>query len=398
MPERIVSPTGRGLLLLDSHPTGCAANVARLRAEADEPADVPQDGPVAIVIGSSAGYGLAATIAGLVRHGIRGVGVCFERPPGRRTGTAGWYNTIATDALARELGHDFSFVNDDAFADTTKAGVLDLVAKRFGGVDYLIYSVAAPRRTDPRSGVTYQSVIKTLGGPFTTKSLAFDTDGGATLQEITVEPADEAEAAATVQVMGGEDWSRWVDALLERGLVRDGFRTVALTYIGSSVTAPIYRSGTIGAAKAHLEASAKGLTERLSAVGGSATTVVNGAAVTQASTAIPTIALYTSLLRSVLGPRMQSPVQQSVQLWDFLTGAEPAEVDDEGRIRLDGWELAPEVQAAVDDRWKIITPANLPELADLVWFRSQFRALYGFDVPGVDYAKPVDPDLPWPAA
>jgi enoyl-[acyl-carrier protein] reductase/trans-2-enoyl-CoA reductase (NAD+) len=397
MPERIVSPTGRGLLLLDSHPTGCAANVARLRAEAGEPAGDRTDGPVAIVIGSSAGYGLATTIAGLVRHGIRGVGVSLERPPGRRTGTAGWYNTIATGAIARELSHDFSFVNDDAFADTTKTSVLDLVAKRFGGVDYLIYSVAAPRRTDPRSGVTYQSVIKTLGGPFTTKSLAFDTDGGATLQEITVEPADEAEAAATVQVMGGEDWSRWVDALLERGLVRDGFRTVALTYIGSSVTAPIYRSGTIGAAKAHLEASAKGLAERLSAVGGNATTVVNGAAVTQASTAIPTIALYTSLLRSVLGAGMQSPVQQSVRLWDFLTGAESADVDDEGRIRLDRWELAPEVQAAVHDRWKVITPANLPELADLVWFRSQFRALYGFDVPGVDYTKPVDPDLPWPA-
>ena len=285
-------------------------------------------------------------------------------------------------------------MNDDAFADTTKTSVLDLIAKRYGGVDYLIYSVAAPRRTDPRSGVTYQSVIKTLGAPFTTKSLAFDTDGGATLQEITVEPAEEAEAAATVQVMGGEDWSRWVDALLERGLARDGFRTVALTYIGSSVTAPIYRSGTIGAAKAHLEASAKGLTERLAAVGGSATTVVNGAAVTQASTAIPTIALYTSLLRSVLGPRMQSPVQQSVQLWDALTGARPADLDDEGRIRLDGWELAPEVQSTIADRWQLITPDNLQEMADLVWFRSQFRALYGFDLPGVDYTQPVDPDLP----
>lgn len=396
MSERIVSPTGRGFLLLDSHPTGCFETVARMRAEVAQPGPLPTAPPTALVIGSSAGYGLAATIVGLARHGIRGLGVAFERPPGRRTATAGWYRTIATDAIAGELGRDFSFLNADAFADTTKTEVLDLIAKRFGGIDYLVYSVAAPRRTDPRTGITYQSVIKPLGAAHTTRTLEFDGDGTPVLREISAEPADDAEAAATVQVMGGEDWLRWIAALAERDLLRDGFRTVALTYIGSRLTSAIYRDGTIGAAKAHLEATADRLNERLSAVGGRALTSVNGAAVTQASTAIPGIALYVSLLRAVLGEQLQSPVEQSVQLWDQLTGARPVDLDEAGRIRLDRWELDPSVQASVAERWESITPATMTDLADVGWFRSQFRGLYGFDVPGVDYTRPVEPDQPWP--
>ena len=399
MTERIVSPTGRGFLLLDAHPSGCFQSVADMRAEVPAAAaEVEAARPVALVIGSSAGYGLATTIAGLARHGINGVGIAFERAPGRRTATAGWYRTIATSALATELGCDFSFVNADAFADSTKDEVLDLIAKRFGGLDYLVYSVAAPRRTDPRTGLTHQSVIKPLGKGHTTNTLEFDSDGGAVLREITAEPATDDEAAETVRVMGGEDWSRWITALADRDLLRIGFRTVALTYIGSSLTSAIYRDGTIGAAKQHLEQTVTELNERLEPLGGRALTSVNGAAVTQASTAIPGIALYVSLLRAVLGDRMQSPIEQSVRLWDQLTGATPYDLDDEGRLRLDRWELAPQTQADLAERWRSATPANITELADIGWFRAQFRGLYGFDVPGVDYQQPVDPDLPWPGA
>ena len=392
MAERIVSPTGRGFLLLDAHPTGCFRSVADLRPAAGGTAS----GRVALVIGSSAGYGLATTVAGLARHGIRGLGIGFERPPGRRTATAGWYRTIATDALAAELGCDFSFLNADAFADTTKAAALDLIAERFGGLDYLIYSVAAPRRTDPRTGTTYQSVIKSLGAVSATRTLEFDSDGTPALREIGVEPASDAETEATVKVMGGEDWSRWVTALGDRGLLRNGFRTVALSYIGSDLTSGIYRAGTIGAAKAHLEATALDLDKRLAEAGGRALTSVNGAAVTQASTAIPGIALYVSLLRGVLGDAMRSPMEQSIRLWEQLTGAQPLDLDEEGRIRLDRWELDPDVQAAVAERWRAITPETVADLADVGWFRAQFRGLYGFDVPGVDYGTPVEPDLPWP--
>jgi enoyl-[acyl-carrier protein] reductase/trans-2-enoyl-CoA reductase (NAD+) len=397
MSERIVSPTGRGFLLLDAHPTGCVRTVEQMRAEAGTPRAGTTPGPVALVIGSSAGYGLAATIAGLARHGIRGLGIGFERPSGRRTATAGWYRTIATDAMARELGCDFSFMNADAFADTTKQEALDFIAERFGGLDYLIYSVAAPRRTDPRTETTYQSVIKPLGAAYSTKTLDFDIDGTPTLRDVTLEPATEAEAEATVRVMGGDDWARWIDALTERGLPHDGFRTVGLTYIGSELNSGIYRSGTIGNAKGHLESTARELDKRLAPLGGRALTTVDGAAVTQASTAIPSIALYVSMLHAELGERFQSPIEQSLRLWDQLTGAKPFDVDDEGRLRLDDWELAPDVQAGVGERWRAITPDTVADLADLDWFRTQFRNLYGFDVPGVDYSRPVDPDQPWPA-
>jgi enoyl-[acyl-carrier protein] reductase/trans-2-enoyl-CoA reductase (NAD+) len=393
MSVRVIKPTGRGFLLLDSHPAGCTRTVAEM---VPQPAPAPRR--VALIIGSSAGYGLATTVAGLSRYGISGVGVAFERPPGRRTGTAGWYRTIATDELAAELGSDITFVNADAFADTTKDEVLDLVAKRFGGLDYLIYSVAAPRRVDPRSGETYASVIKPLGAAHTTRTLEFTSDGTAELREVTAEAATPEEAAATVKVMGGEDWGRWITALSARGLLNQGFQTVALSYIGSSLTSAIYREGTIGAAKHDLEQTASTLTQQLQPVGGRAFTSVNGAAVTQASTAIPGIALYVSLLRSVLGDKLQSPIEQSLRLWDQLTGAAPLDVDDQGRIRLDRWELSEDVQSAVSALWRDVTPETIADVAGVDWFRAQFRGLYGFDVPGVDYEAPVEVDLPWPGA
>ena len=328
MSERVIKPVGRGFLFLDSHPAGCAQLVRDLAAQVDRRTPERR---TALVIGSSSGYGLATTIAGLARYGIDGVGVSFEKAPtARRTATAGWYRTAETAALAAELGSSFSFVNADAFADTTKTEVLDLIAERFGGIDHLIYSVAAPRRVDPRNGETYQSAIKAIGAAHTTKSLAFD-DGQPVLQEVGIEVATDDEIAQTVKVMGGEDWARWVEALSERGLLKPGFNTVALTYIGSDLTGPIYRQGSIGAAKADLEQTA--LT--LSKDGVQAMTSVNGAAVTQASSAIPGIGLYISLLHNVLGDDLQSPIQQSIALWDQLTGATPLDLDDEGRIRLD---------------------------------------------------------------
>ncbi|MGP2438575.1 enoyl-[acyl-carrier-protein] reductase FabV [Streptomyces sp. JW3] len=395
MSERVVSPTGHGYLLLDSHPAGCFRSVALTRAEVPVPERPPRRRPTALVIGASGGYGLAITIAGLMRYGIDGVGISLERPAGHRSATAGWYRTIATAAIARESGSDFSFRNADAFADTTKTETLDLLAKRFGGVDYLMYSVAAPRRTDPRSGVTHRSVIKPLGAPYSTWNLEFADDGAALLREAVLAPATSAETAATVRVMGGEDWSRWITALAGRGLLREGFRTVALSYIGSPLTSAIYRKGTIGAAKVDLENTANALNRRLAAVGGRAYTSVNGAAVSQALTGTPGIPLYAGLLRGVLGDRFPSPVQQSVQLWDQLTADRP-DLDESGRIRLDRWELSEPVQAAVTERWRSLTPETVTELADVEWFRGQSRALYGFDVPGVRYDTPVETDLPWP--
>ena len=393
MSERVVKPVGRGFLFLDSHPAGCERLVRELTAQVE--ARTADARPVALVVGSSSGYGLAATVAGLARYGINGVGVSFEKAATvRRTATAGWYRTAATSAYAEELGREFHFVNADAFADTTKAEVLDLVAERFGGVDYLIYSVAAPRRVDPRTDTTYQSAIKAIGQPAQTKSLAYD-GGEPVLQEVGIDVATDDEVAETVQVMGGEDWTRWVDALEERKLLNDGFSTVALTYIGSELTGPIYRQGSIGAAKAHLEETARSLSKRDGVL---ARTSVNGAAVTQASSAIPGIGLYVSLLHKVLGEQMQTPMQQSIALWDQLTGAVEPELDEDGRIRLDRWELAADVQAAVREQWEAVTQENIADVADTVWFYQEVRRLYGFDVDGVDYEQATDVDVEWPTS
>lgn len=397
MTARLIEPKGRGFLLFDSHPAGCAKIVADMR-DRIAPAISGQAGrrPVVLIIGSSAGYGMAATVAGIGRYGMHGVGLCFERPPTvRRTATAGWYRTAATAELAAVAGSDFSFVNADAFADDTKDHVLDLIAKKFGGIDYLIYSVAAPRRTDPLTGQSHQSVIQPIGKGYSTKTLDFSGEVPS-LTERWIEPATAAERADTIKVMGGEDWALWVDALDGRGLLRTGFTSVALSYIGSHLTAPIYRDGTIGAAKADLEDTAITLNAKLRALGGRALTSVNGAAVTQASTAIPGVALYLSLLRGVLGEAMQSPLAQSVELWDQLTGAQTLRLDEQGRLRLDWWELHPLVQEQVTERWKAITSATVGDLADLCWFGGEVRRLYGFDVPGVDYAQPCEPDLLWP--
>nr|BEK70563.1 trans-2-enoyl-CoA reductase family protein [Kitasatospora purpeofusca] len=401
MTPRVLTPRNRGFLFLDSHPAGCRQLVTDMWEACPAPARVPDgDGPVALVIGSSAGYGLAATVAGLKRAGVRGIAVSFEKAPTeRRTATAGWYRTAATAELARAAGRDLVFLNGDAFSDAMKDQVAELLQERFGGrLDHLVYSVAAPRRTDPGTGTTYASVLKPIGAASRTSTLVFDDEGAAEVREVETAPAEGDDIEQTVAVMGGADWERWIDHLAGRGLLAEGFTTAALSYIGSPLTAAIYRRGTIGAAKVHLEATARVLDERLGAsVGGRAVTSVNGAAVTQSSTAVPGIALYTGLLRGVLGEGMVPPVHQLATLWDQLTGAAPFALDEEGRVRLDGWELADAVQAAVAERWRAATTDTVAGLADLDWFRAEVRRLYGFAVPGVDYTAPVATDVAWPA-
>ncbi|MFI0769243.1 enoyl-[acyl-carrier-protein] reductase FabV [Streptomyces sp. NPDC021218] len=400
MSERVIVPRNRGFLFLDSHPAGCQRLVEGMWQAVPGLAVTPaDDGPVALVIGSSAGYGLAAMVAGLKRAGIRGIGICFEKAPtGRRSATAGWYRTAATADLAEAAGRDTVFLNGDAFADSMKSHVGDLIEQRFGGrLDYLIYSVAAPRRTDPETGTPYASVLKPIGQAHRTKTLAFGDDGEPEVREVETGPAEGDDIQQTVAVMGGADWDRWISHLADRGLLAEGFTTAALSYIGSPLTAAIYRQGTIGAAKTHLEATARALNERLGKlVGGRAVTSVNGAAVTQSSTAIPGIALYVGLLRGVLGDTLVPPAGQLAELWDQLTGTAPLTVDDEGRIRLDTWELTDDVQAAVAERWKEATTSTIANLADLDWFQAEVRRLYGFDVPGTDYARPVETAVPWP--
>ncbi|WP_328296848.1 enoyl-[acyl-carrier-protein] reductase FabV [Streptomyces sp. NBC_00435] len=396
MNPREIKPGNRGYLYVNSHPTGCQAVVNRMWERTPDPVG-DRPGPVALVIGSSAGYGLAATLVGLRAHRMRGLGIAYEAPATeRRTAGAGWYRTARTAELAAGAGADFSFLNGDAFSDGVKDEAADLLAARFGTIDLLIYSVAAPRRTDPLTGVVHHSVIKPLGADYRAKTLVFE-DGVPRIGELHLPAADEEERDATVRVMGGADWQRWIDVLQSRGLLADGFRTVALSYVGSDITAPVYRSGTIGAAKQHLEDTARAIDTRLKGTG-RAHTVVAGAAVTQASTAIPSIALYTSILHRVTGEGWQDTVEQAAALWSRLVGDAEPDPDDRGRIRLDGWEMDPGVQAAVRAAWDRATTDTIATGADTAWFREQVGGLYGWDVPGVDYGAEAGTAVPWPAS
>src|SRR5262245_2506614 len=394
MAMSVVEPKGKGALLPDSHPIGCARTVAE---DVTGVGDLGREAPTVLVIGASAGYGQAITAAGLVGLRMSGIGLGLERAATtRRTASAGWYRVGAMASLAQNTGANFSFHNGDCFSPDTKRTVVDLLKQRYGPVDYLVYSVAAPRRI-AADGTTYQSVIKPRVERAVTHSVDFEGGGRAT-RRVEVEPATPEETDATVKVMGGEDWADWVTALSESDLLAPGATTVALSYIGSSLTAPIYRHGTIGAAKDHLESTARHLTEAaLKAVGGTAVTSVNGAVVTQASTAIPGISLYVSLLRGVLGDGMQSPAVQAVRLWRHLTGAEPVELDVEGRIRLDDWEFADGAQPEAEQHWHAAVTKGEISPTEAAWFYGQVHRLYGFGVPTVDYGQPVETDLPWPA-
>lgn len=392
-----IDPEQRGYLVVNSHPGGCAASVRELWDAVPEGPERELAGraPVAVVLGSSAGYGMALLLAGLKRHGIRGIGVAFENGGNeRRTATAGWYRTAAIAEL--DAAGDLAFLNADAYADNTRAEVLKLLAERYGPVDHLVYSLASPRRTDPVTGEVHHSVVKPLGAPYTSPSLVFE-DGVPRVGTVELAAASEAERDATVKVMGGEDWELWVRALADANLLGEGFTTVAMSYVGSEITAPVYRQGTIGAAKAHLEATAHRLQAEVLRGRGRAYTVVAGAAVTQASTAVPSIALYTSLLRDVLGEKgWRTTVDQAVGLWEQLTNVRPLELDAQDRVRLDGWELDPAVQDRVRALWSDPAAALAADPDGPAWFHARFRELYGWDVPGVDYAAPVQTAVAWP--
>ena len=397
MVMRVLRPEGKGFLFLDAHPAGCARTVEEMIAELAASAAASERSPAVLVIGCSGGYGLAAAAAGLFGHAARTIGVCYERPAtARRSASAGWYRIAALARLAAEAGLSFEAINGDCFDPALRAEVLDRAAVALGPIDMLIYSVAAPRRTDPHTGTVYHAAVKPIGAAYSARNVAFAD--GAVLRESTLEPATDAETEATVKVMGGEDWADWVADLAARRMLAPGFQTVALTYVGSSLTAPVYRQGTIGRAKDHLEATAARLTDGvLAGSGGTALTSVNCAAVTMSSLAIPGISLYLSLLRAVAGHGAESAMRQSVRLWDYLSGKPAAEIDSSGRLRLDDWEMAADVQAALHDRWAASNEELIGGLADMDWFKTQFWRLYGFGVNGIDYSQPVEVDLPWPA-
>ena len=388
----IIKPRVRGFICITSHPDGCAAHV---RQQIDY---VRSKGAIAgipkrvLVIGASTGYGLASRIVPAFAGGAATIGAFYEKPGETdKTGSAGWYNSVAFEREAHAAGLYAKSINGDAFSDAVKKQVVDLIRSDLGQVDAIIYSLASPRRTHPRTGAVHKSTLKPVGAPFTNKTV--DTDKG-TVADITIEPATEADIADTVAVMGGEDWEMWMDALDAAGVLTPGVITVAYSYIGPEVTWAIYRNGTIGLAKAHIEETADRITAKLASKEGRAWVSVNKALVTQASSAIPVVPLYISLLYKVMKAKglHEGCIEQIHRL--FATRLAPAanpQPDEDGRIRLDDWEMRDDVQAEVAALWPQVTTENLPTLSDIAGYRAEFLRLFGFGMAGVDYAAEAEP-------
>lgn len=388
----IIAPKIRGFICVTSHPTGCKANVEEQIRYVEQKGKISGGPKKVLVIGASTGYGLASRITAAFGFEAATIGCYFEKPGEEgRPGTAGYYNSAAFDSLARAKGLYAKSINGDAFSDKIKADVCEIIRQDLGKVDMVVYSLASPKRQDPKSGEVYSSTLKTVGKPYTTKSLNTDKE---LVTEVTVEPANQKDIHDTEKVMGGEDWKLWMDALNSHDLLEKGAITIAYSYIGPDLTRPIYRDGTIGKAKEHLEKTVKQLNADLSKIGGKAFVSVNKALVTQASSAIPVVPLYISILYKVMKAKgiHEGCIEQMYRLFaDKLGLGKNPELDADGRIRLDDWELRDDVQSEVDTVWATISSENLKSVSDFEGYKSEFLKLFGFGVAGVDYSAEVDP-------
>jgi len=389
----IIKPRIRGFICTTAHPKGCAAHVDSQIATVQSRGALAGAPKRVLVIGASGGYGLASRVVTAFGGGAATLGVSFEKAPeDTRTATAGWYNNHAFERRAKAAGLYAKTFDGDAFSDAMKTKVVDAIKADFGQIDLMVYSLASPVRQDPKSGVLHRSVIKPIGGVHHVKTLNLDRG---VVHEVDLEPAAPDEIKSTVAVMGGEDWELWIDALLSAGVLADGFRTVTYTYVGSELTWPIYWHGTLGKAKEDLDRAAAAIRGRLGARGDARVAALK-AVVTQASSAIPVVPLYASLLFKVMKEKNvhETVIEHIDRLFrSALYSKTPPPLDEVGRIRHDSVELSDPIQGEVKRRWPIVTTENLPELADFDLFRADFLKIFGFGFPGVDYDEDLDPAL-----
>ena len=385
----IIEPRTRGFICLTAHPTGCEQNVINQIAYVKSKGAI-NGGKKVLVIGSSTGFGLASRISSAFGSDAATIGVFFDKPsaPGK-TGSAGYYNTAAFEKHAHAAGLYAKSINGDAFSNEIKRQTMDMIKEDLGQVDLVIYSLASPVRTHPDTGERFKSVLKPIGGVFSNKTVDFHTGK---VTEISINPAEGDDIANTVAVMGGEDWKMWMDALKAENLLSEGATTVAYSYIGPSLTEAVYRKGTIGAAKDDLEATAFTISDDLKSIGGKAYVSVNKALVTQASSAIPVIPLYISLLYKIMKEKgiHEGCIEQIQRLYSERLFGGDLDLDAKGRIRIDDWEMRDDVQAEVSKLWETASSENLPEIGDLKGYSDDFYNLFGFKVEGVDYDKDVN--------
>ncbi|WP_237067203.1 enoyl-ACP reductase FabV [Microbulbifer guangxiensis] len=384
----IIQPKVRGFICTNAHPQGCAANV---REQIDYIKAQPkiEGGPKnVLVVGASTGYGLASRIAAAFGSDANTLGVFFEKPPtDKRTASAGYYNAAAFEEEAHKAGLYAKSINGDAFSDEVKAQAIDMIKQDMGKVDLVVYSLASPRRKDPKTGELHSSVLKPIGKSYTARNLNTDK---LEIGDITLDPANEEEIAATVKVMGGEDWELWLDALGKAGVLTDDCKTVAYTYIGEQLTWPIYGHATIGKAKEDLDRAAKAISASGQA---DAHVAVLKALVTQSSSAIPVMPLYISLVYKVMKEEgtHEGCIEQLYRLYTEGLYTDSPRLDSDNRYRIDDKELRPETQAKIEKLWPEVTEENLFDLTDYKGYQADFLKLFGFGVDGIDYDADISP-------
>jgi enoyl-[acyl-carrier protein] reductase/trans-2-enoyl-CoA reductase (NAD+) len=386
----IIEPRMRGFICLTAHPKGCEQSVKN-QIEYVKSKGTIDGAKKVLVIGASTGFGLASRITSAFGSNAATLGVFFEKPATEgKTATPGWYNSAAFENEAHKAGLYAKSINGDAFSNEVKQEAIDIIKADLGQIDLIIYSLASPVRLDPATGILHRSVLKPIGQTFTNKTVDFHTGK---VSDISIESCNEDDIANTVKVMGGEDWTLWIEALKKENLLAQGATTIAYSYIGPEVTEPVYRKGTIGRAKDHLEATAFTITDTLKDLNGKAYVSVNKALVTQASSAIPVIPLYISLLYKVMKNEglHEGCIEQIQRLYQqrLYTGNE-VPTDDKGRIRIDDWEMRDDIQAQVSKLWAEATTENLENIGDLEGYRKDFYNLFGFGFDKVDYKAETD--------
>ncbi len=392
----LIKPKFRGFICTAAHPKGCYQAVEKQieYVRSQESFKGPQ---TVLIIGASTGYGLASRIVTTFGANAKTIGVFFEKPAsGKRTASAGWYNTVAFEAMAHNYHHYAKSINGDAFSNDTKKQTADLIEKDLKKIDLVIYSLASPRRKDPESDIIYSSVLKPVNDTYTNKTVDPLTSE---VKTVSITPANEDDIKNTVRVMGGEDWLLWIDYLEKRGLLADHIQTVAYSYIGPKLTHAIYKNGTIGCAKDHLFETANILEKRLKAKGGHAYISVNKALVTQASVAIPVVPLYMSILFKLMKEKgtHENCIEQMYRLYKNNLYSDHLNLDDKRRIRIDDLEMDPDIQTKIETIWPQINSDNVGTLADIQGYCKEFYQLFGFDMEGIDYEKEVDVDLKIPS-
>lgn len=389
----IIEPKMRGFICLTSHPTGCEENVIK-QIEYIKSKGLIEGPKKVLVIGASTGFGLASRITSAFGANASTIGVFFEKPPQNgKPASPGWYNSAAFQTQAKNAGLYAKSINGDAFSNEVKKKTIDLIKADLEQVDLIIYSLASPVRTHPLTGITNRSVLKPIGQNYCNKTVDFHTG---IVSDITIEPCTEEEIDSTVSVMGGEDWEMWIDELIKADAISENAMTIAYSYIGPALTEPVYRKGTIGRAKDDLESTAFVITNKLKSINGKAFVSVNKALVTQASSAIPVIPLYISLLYKIMKEKgiHEGCIEQIQRLFNerLYTNKDIA-VDEKGRIRIDDWEMREDVQNKIAELWELANTDNLSNIGDLEGYKEEFLSLFGFGLTNLDYDKDVNENI-----